>query len=102
MKHVPTDLFEHALLANPWTTKLAGARRLMVTAWLLHTSVNEPSRPELITRARAVWDIHVEGLKRPGRVTVLTVLAQLKELGFVKDFDAVEGGYAVELAKEVA
>lgn len=102
MRHIPNDLFELALLSKPCAPKLAKARRLIVTAWLLHSDVNEPSKPELIARARAVWDIHVDGLQRPGRVTVLTVLAQLKELGFLKDFGAVEGGYDVKLTKEVA
>jgi hypothetical protein len=101
LKTIPSDVFSHCLL-DGGSPKLARARRLIVTAWLLHPSLDHRSSPELFIAARAVWDTHVYALNRPGRVTVVTVLAKLRELGFVDSFDAVEGGYAVKLVKEAA
>lgn len=102
MKHVPTDLFKVAGIDEPWPIRLAHARRLLVTMWLIHPELGTPSAPDVCTQARAVWDVDVNGLKRVGRVTIVTVLCQLREAGFVRSFDAVEGGYAVELVKEAA
>lgn len=102
MKVVPADLFDAAGIGDPWPKHLARTRRLIVTMWLLHPALHDRASTDLPSKARAVWDVHTVGLARPGRVTVATVLAQLKELGFVRDFDSVEGGFEVELVKEVA
>lgn len=102
MKHVPADLFDVAGIGDPWSKKLANARRLLVTMWLLHPALNQPAADDVSSRARAVWDVDVGGLKREGRVTLVTVLCQLRDAGFVRSFDAVEGGFAVELVKEAA
>jgi hypothetical protein len=93
MIKVPADLFDQLNIGDPWPPKLAFARRLLVTMELTNGD---------ITAARAAWDAHVRALRRPARVTVATALVQLKELGFVRSFDAVEGGFAVELVKEAA
>lgn len=102
MKHVPLDLFEAAGIGDPWPKKLASTRRMLVTMWLLHPALDVPAPSDIASRARAVWDVDTNGLKREGRVTIVTVLCQLRDAGFVKSFDAVEGGFAVELAKEAA
>ncbi len=102
MNHVPADLFQAGGVDDPWPTKLAHARRLLVTMWLLHPTLSVPAEPDVAAKARAVWDVDVLGLNRPGRVTIVTVLCQLREAGFVRSFDAVEGGYAVALVKEAA
>lgn len=103
-RFVPANLFTIAGIEQPWPTKLARWRRLLVTAWLLCSNGDGPQEATVddMRRARDVWDTHVAGLDRAAVVTVTTVLAQLKELGFVKSFDAVEGGYAVRIVKEVA
>jgi hypothetical protein len=99
MIHVPANLFDLAGIEDPLALKLSRTRRLLVTLWLV--CGGKPARGEAsCVTARAVWDVHVRGLSRPGRVTVVTVLSQLRDLGFVRSFDAVEGGYAVELVKE--
>lgn len=98
---VPAGLFELAGIGEPWPRSLARARRLLVTLWLVCAG-RRALTPASVAAARVVWDVHVAGLNRPGQVTVVTVLAQLRELGFVHSFDAVEGGFAVQLVKEVA
>ncbi|HTJ17796.1 MAG TPA: hypothetical protein VL494_13545 [Steroidobacteraceae bacterium] len=104
MNHVPTDLFDCVGIGEAWkrSAEVAKTRRLLVTMWLLHPELSQRSQVEIVARAKAVWDVHCDGLVRAGRVSVATVLAQLKDLGFVRSFDAVEGGFAVELVKEVA
>jgi hypothetical protein len=101
--HVPASLFDLANMGDPWPTGLAKARRLLVTLWIVNGGADGRKTTEADSvAARAVWDVNVHGLTRPGRVSVVTVLTQLRELGFVSGFDAVEGGYDVRLAKEVA
>jgi hypothetical protein len=100
--HVPADLFELARVGEPWPPRLAYARRLLVTMWVLHPDLRERAAEDLPARARAVWDVHVNGLARHGRVSVTTALVQLKDLGLVRAFDSVEGGFVVELVKEAA
>lgn len=101
MIYVPADIFDRGRVSDPWPKHLARWRRLLVTLWLVHGgSRDEPTKPEHAAAARAVWDVHVDGLKRDARVTVVSALSQLKSLGFVRSFDAVEGGFEVELVKE--
>lgn len=102
--HVPANLFDLGGIADPWPQHLARARRLLVSLWLVLGGKPMPTeqRAETLAAARAFWDLNVVALSRAGRVTVVTVLFQLRELGVVRSFDAVEGGFAVELVKEVA
>lgn len=103
-RFVPANLFSLGGIEQPWPTSLARWRRLLVTAWIVCSNSDgpQPGSIELMAQARAVWDAHVEGLKRPAVVTVVSVLVQLKSLGFVQHFDAVEGGFAVRVVKEAA
>ncbi len=103
MIHVPANIFERCRIGDPFPKHLARWRRLLVTMWLIHGGSDDvPSFVAQATAARAVWDVDVNGLKREARVSVVSALSQLKELGFVQSFDAVEGGFAVELVKEGA
>jgi hypothetical protein len=102
--HVPSNLFELGGIADPWPPHLARARRLLVSLWLVMAGRPLPDSEGALAVSRAarkLWDLNVVALSRTGRVTVVTVLFQLRELGVISSFDAVEGGFAVELVKEV-
>lgn len=100
--HVPADLFDLAGL-DAMSTRAAQGRRLLVTLCLVHGGLGGRKVVESESEiARACWSTDPRALSRPGRTTVVTVLTQLRVLGVIVGFDAVEGGYDVELVKEAA
>lgn len=97
---VPKKLFDIAGIGDPWPPHLAKARRLLVTMWVLAPDKSKAATDEDTARARWFWDVNPQGLTRAGRVTVLTVLIQLRDIDVIAGFEEVDGGYLVALAKE--
>lgn len=95
---VPADLFELCMLDS--SARAPRARRLLVTMWLFNPGTSRRSEIADVAEARAVWQVVPHWLDRASRVTVLSVLLQLKQIDFVQAVDPTADGYLVSTREE--
>ena len=79
----------------------AGAtRRLLVTSWLMSGGGEDARDAKTARAAVEFWHRQRSALLSWRPATVVTVLTELEQLGFVESFEGTEGGFLVKL-KEV-
>lgn len=97
MTLIPKDLLSDLPDAPP------GALRLYVTLWALAVDDHTPRWDvehwrAVRQRVRGVWPL--ERLRRRGRLTVVSILLELEELGAVRGVERTADGFAFQVCGE--